>query len=409
MTTLSVTDGALLDPVTGELVEATIHVVDGRIEEVSPDAPRDADRVIDARGKTVLPGLIDAHFHAYAIELDSLELESRPLSYVALAAAPRLAAALRRGFTTVRDPAGGDAGIARAIRERLIPSPRYLWSGAGLSQTGGPGDVREPDRDIFCCWSHVLEVVDGVDALRLAVRERLRRGAHAIKVMASGGVIATSDTVRLPLYSAEELQAVCEEATRGGSYVAAHAYSPEAIRHAVDNGVRSIEHANFLDAETAEAMVDAEAFMVPTLVTYDAMSRRSAEAGIPDQMLAKNGEVLAAGRAAVELARAAGVPIGFGTDLMGSLEDEQLHGIRVQAEVDGVLETLRSATLVNSELLRRPDLGRIAPGCIADLLILDENPLERPAVLWTGERTVVQGGAALPAWVPPAPGQPADG
>src|SRR5262249_7484174 len=204
--------------------------------------PQRADRVIDARGGTVLPGLIDAHCHAYGISLDMMATESQPLSYVALKAARRLGAALARGFTTVRDPAGGDAGLARAIAEGLIAAPRYLWTGPGLSQTGGHGDARGADSEVCGCAAHSVQVVGGVDPLRRAVRERFRRGAHAIKIMASGGVMSLTDPIRIPQYSADEIRAVTDEATRRGSYVAAHAYSPEAIRHAVESGVRSIEH-----------------------------------------------------------------------------------------------------------------------------------------------------------------------
>jgi imidazolonepropionase-like amidohydrolase len=397
VTSLSIVNGLVFDGVSDDLVEGPVHVVDGEIVSVG-GVPRPADRVVDARGRTVLPGLIDAHCHAYGISLEMFAIETRPLSYVALAASRRLAAALARGFTTIRDPAGGDAGLARAITEGLLPSPRYLWTGAALSQTGGHGEVRGPDTDFCGCHAHTVEVVDGVDPLRRAVRDRFRRGAHAIKVMASGGVVSLTDPIRIPQYSAEELRAVSEEATRRGSYVAAHAYSPEAIRHAVDNGVRSIEHGNLLDADTAKVMAAAGAFLVPTLGTYEAMERRGGELGMADVSRAKNREVLDAGRSAVELARAAGVRVGFGTDLMGVLEDEQLAGLRVQVEVDGPLLALQSATSVNADLLGRPDLGRVQAGAAADLLIVDGNPLENPAVLWGAPagRTVVQAGTVLP-------------
>ena len=396
MTTLSIVNGLVFDGVSDELTEADIHVVDGRIASVGAQPPP-ADRVIDARGGTVLPGLIDAHCHAYGIDLNMLVTESLPLSYVALSGARRLAAALARGFTTVRDPAGGDAGLARAIREGLLPSPRYLWLGAALSQTGGHGDPRSPDSDLCGCGAHTCEIVDGVEPLRKAVRDRFRRGAHAVKIMTSGGVVSLTDPIRIPQYSAEEIQVVTAEAARRGSYVAAHAYSPEAIRHSIDNGVRSIEHGNLLDAETAVAMAAAGAFLVPTLITYDAMDRRGGELGMPAVSRQKNSEVLEAGRKAVELARGAGVRVGFGTDLMGPLEEEQLAGLRVQIEVDGVFTALQSATSVNADLLRRSDLGRVQEGCVADLLIVDRNVAEVPAVLWSGpeHRTVIQGGRVL--------------
>jgi imidazolonepropionase-like amidohydrolase len=206
-----------------------------------------------------------------------------------------------------------------------------------------------------------------------------------------------TDPIRVPQYSAEEVRAVTEEAARRGSYVAAHAYSPEAIRHSVLNGVRSIEHGNLLDAATAALMAEHGAFLVPTLVTYDAMNRRGAEIGMAPASQAKNREVLDAGRNAVELARAAGVRIGFGTDLMGVLEDEQLSGLQLQIEVEGPIEVLRSATSVNADLLGRGDLGRVRPGCVADLLVVYGNPLRNPELLWgSGDRrTVIRDGVPI--------------
>jgi imidazolonepropionase-like amidohydrolase len=293
--------------------------------------------------------------------------------------------------------AGGDPGFAKAIEEGLFPSPRYVYTGPALSQTGGHGDPRAADVEVCCCHHHMNEVVDGVDALRRAVRDRFRRGAHAIKIMTSGGVVSPTDPIRVPQYSVDEVRAVTEEAARRGSYVAAHAYSPEAIRHSVTNGVRTIEHGNLLDADTAALMADRGAYLVPTLVTYDAMERRGAEIGMADVSRAKNREVLDAGRTAVELARSAGVRIGFGTDLMGVLEDEQLAGLRLQLEVDGPLETLRSATSVNADLLGRSDLGRLRPGCVADLLVLGGDPFQHPELLWdrSARRTVIKGGVPV--------------
>jgi imidazolonepropionase-like amidohydrolase len=196
MSTLSIINAAVFDGVSDALADGPVHVADGRIVSVG-GPPQPADQVIDARGGTVLPGLIDAHCHAYGISLDMMATESQPLSYVALAAARRLARVLARGFTTVRDPAGGDAGLDRAIAENLIPSPRYLWTGAALSQTGGHGDARGPDSETCPCYAHGCEVVDGVDPLRKAVRERFRRGAHAIKIMTSGGVMSLADPIRI--------------------------------------------------------------------------------------------------------------------------------------------------------------------------------------------------------------------
>ncbi|MER7498992.1 amidohydrolase family protein [Nonomuraea pusilla] len=395
---LTIVNAAVFDGWSAEPVEGPVHVEDGVVVQVGGTAPASSGRVVDARGGTVVPGLIDAHFHAYGVALGLMEIEAAPLSYLALSGARRLAAALGRGFTTVRDVAGGDPGLAKAIEQGLIPSPRYLYTGPALTQTGGHGDPRPGDSDLCACGGHMGEIVDGVDPLRRAVRDRFRRGAHAIKIMASGGVVSLTDPIRIPQYSPEEVRAVTGEAARRGSYVAAHAYSPEAIVHSVENGVRSVEHGNLLDEATAALMAERGAYLVPTLATYDAMDRRGADVGLAPVSRAKNAEVLDAGRRAVEIAAAAGVRVGFGTDLMGALDDEQLNGLRLQAEVMGPLGALRSATSVNADLIGRDDLGRIRPGAVADLLVLDGDPFTDPSVLWAGpeRRTVIQNGTVLP-------------
>jgi len=361
-----------------------VHIVDGRVAETGdPDA-----RQLDGTGRWLVPGLIDAHFHAYATSMDGLENERGPLSYAAINGATRLAKALQRGFTTVRDVAGGDIGLARAIDADLFPSPRYHFTGPALSQTGGHGDPRSAHVDVCFSHGHMCEVVDGVDNLRLAVRNRLRTGAHAIKVMASGGVFSLTDPIRVPQYSADELRAVVDEATRRGSYVCAHAYSSEAVQHAVAAGVRSIEHGNLIDAETARLMAEAGAFLVPTLAAYDAMDRRGGEIGLNETSLAKNSEVLSKGQDAVRLAHEAGVRVGFGTDLMGDLEDDQLAGIRLQVEASGAAATLRSMTAVNAELIGDESLGHLSAGAYGDAVLLASDPLAEPAALWQQDARV---------------------
>jgi imidazolonepropionase-like amidohydrolase len=403
MRDLLITDVGVFDSRRGVLVDGPVWIADGVIQAVGSAAVgaagTGAER-LSGNGGTVIPGLIDCHCHAYGISLDGAWTESRELSYVALVAAERLGAALRRGFTTIRDVAGGDPGLAVAIAEGRLPSPRYLYTGPALSQTGGHGDPRSVDEASCGCAAHHLggigcEVVDGVDAVRAAVRDRFRRGAHAIKIMASGGVMSLTDPIRSPQYSAEEIRAAVDETRRRGSYVCAHAYSPEAVQHAVSNGVRSIEHGNLLDSPTAELMADRGAVLVPTLATYDAMGRWGVEIGMNPVSLAKNAEVLEHGRRAIELARAAGVTVGFGTDLMGELEREQLNGLRLQAEVEGVVRTLQAATIVNAEILGRADLGVVEAGAAADLVVLPGDVIADPALVWGGQRTVVQDGRVV--------------
>ena len=390
-------NGRFLDPETGLVTEGTLTAQDGVVAQVGSGSPGGAGEVLDLHCNTVIPGLIDAHFHAYAADMGGLLLERRILSYLALVAAQRLHDALERGFTTVRDVAGGDAGLSLAIRERKILSPRYLFTGPALSQTGGHGDPRAADVDLCFSHGHLSQIVDGVDNLRRAARERFRTGAHAIKLMTSGGVGSPTDPIGPPQYSAEEIRAVCDEADRRGSYVAAHAYSAEAIIHSVRNGVRSIEHGNLLDDASAAAMRDAGAFLVPTLGAYDAISRRADEAHLPQFVRIKNAEVLEAGLTSLAVAERYGIPIGFGSDNMGDFVDEQLVGIKLQLRTRSPLDVLRSATAVNADLLQRPDLGRIRIGAAADLLVLDGDPLLHPEVIWNQQRprTVIQAGQVV--------------
>jgi len=393
---ITITRARVFDGESAELLDADIRIEDGVIVAIENGLGGDGE-VLDAGGRVVTPGFIDNHFHAYGISLSMLQMEAARTSYVALLGARRLRRALERGFTTVRDVAGGDIGLARAIDEGLLASPRYFYTGPALSQTGGHGDPRDAHLDLCCGTHHGVEVVDGVDNLRVAVRERLRTGAHAIKIMTSGGVVSLSDPIRIPQYSPEEIRVVAEEAQRRGSYVAAHAYSPEAILHAVTNGVRSIEHGNLMDAATATLMADAEAVLVPTLVTYFAMAEQGARLGMADVALRKNAEVLESGKQAIELATAAGVTVGFGSDLMGDLETEQLRGLQVQHEVQGTLELLRSLTSRNADILRGPDVGRVRVGAAGDLVVLDGDPFDQPDVLWrrTAGRVVVQAGVRV--------------
>ncbi len=395
---LVVINGMIFDGVADEPFDGGVRVSAGRIVEVGPEVTPaggpPGERMIDAAGGTIMPGLIDAHLHAFAIGLTGELGEVTPRTYVGVKATRRLTAALARGFTTVRDVAGGDPAFARAGVEGLYWSPRYLYTGAALSETGGHGDRRDPESEFCLHGGHGCEVVDGPDAVRQAVRDRFRRGAHAIKLMTSGGVVSPSDPLRVPQYSVDEIRVATEEAGRRGSYVAVHAYSPEAIIHSVANGCRTVEHGNLLDPEAAMIMAEHGAFLVPTLAAYEAMRTRGAELGLPAVAQQKNREVLDAGRDSIPIARAAGVPIGFGSDLMGDLQDDQLNGLRLQAEVDGWPNALRSATSVNAALIQRDDLGRIAVGAVGDLLVLADDVFARPESLYDERRprTVIRSG-----------------
>jgi imidazolonepropionase-like amidohydrolase len=179
-----------------------------------------------------------------------------------------------------------------------------------------------------------------------------------------------------------------DEARRAGTYVLAHAYTPEAIRRAVEVGVRTVEHGNLIDQKTADLMAERGAYLVPTLVTYDVLSKHGSELGLPEESLAKLADVVKAGTNSLRIAHAAGVKMAFGSDLLGELHVYQSDEFRIRSEVLGSAEVIRSATLVGAEVLRMEgQLGVIAPGAFADLIVLEDNPLEDISVLLgQGER-----------------------
>jgi imidazolonepropionase-like amidohydrolase len=244
--------------------------------------------------------------------------------------------------------------------------------------------------------SLVSRIVDGVPEMLRAVRDELRKGADHIKLMVSGGVASPNDPLDSLQFTEDEIRAAVGEAQAWKRYVCAHAYGADAIARAVRCGVRSIEHGNLIDDGTARLMREKGAFIVPTLVTYDAMRRRGGEFALPAVSREKNKIVLDAGLRSLEICRAAGVPIGFGTDLLGALQLEQSREFLIRAEVMSPLEILCSATIVNAELLQcEGKLGIIAPGAFADLLVIDGDPLKDLGLLQAAGahiRAIMKGG-----------------
>jgi len=378
----------ILDLRAGVLRSGGVRIEGERIVEVCDSPVRHAGaREIDLRGRTLMPGLIDAHVHAVITSMNLATMLSRPVSLVSQQARVLLEAMLRRGFTSVRDAGGADWGLAEATAQGLIRGPRLFYSGRVLSQTGGHGDFRPRSDETGLCACHIhtsgfAHVADGVAAVRKAAREELRRGASQVKIMASGGVASPTDPIWNLQYSGEEMRAIVEEARGWRRYAMAHAYTPEAIRRAVEAGVRTIEHGNLIDRPTAELMREREAFLVPTLVTYFAIDELGRALGFPAVSQQKVKDVLDAGLASIEIARAAGVRLGFGTDLLGETHDQQSRELFIRAKVEPPLDVLRSATLVNAEILGHAgELGEIVPGAFADLLAVDGDPLQDLAVL----------------------------
>ena len=395
MTTLFIANGNVLDVHTLTLQTGhSVLVQDGRIAAIGPQlqAPEGA-QVIDAKGLTVMPGLIDCHVHMVASSFDLGMVAKLPNVFTMLRALPIMKAMLDRGFTTVRDAGGADWSLAEAVRTGLVQGPRVFPSGKALSQTGGHGDFRPRSDELeLCGCTHKLgnlaRVVDGVDACRLAVREEILKGSTQIKVMASGGVSSPNDPIGNLGYSEAELRAIVEEASNANTYVLAHAYTARAIARAVRCGVRTIEHGNLVDAPTAELMAELGAYMVPTLVTYEGLATEGERYGLPPLSIAKIEAVRGQGKQAIAILAKAGVKMGLGSDLLGETHYLQSDELRLRAEILGNGPVLQQATLIGAEILgQQGQLGEVTAGAIADLLLVDGNPLTDIACLLNqGER-----------------------
>ncbi|WPB58935.1 amidohydrolase family protein [Xylophilus sp. GOD-11R] len=383
----------VLDLDAGSLVR-NVDVVVGNESIVSMGqglpVPADAQGVYDATGLTLMPGLIDCHVHATASTVNLGVSAKMPNALSVIRALPILKGMLSRGFTSVRDAGGSDWALSSASKDWLIDAPRIFPSGKALSQTGGHGDFRQRGDQLEACScsyriGDIGRVVDGVDEVRRAARDELTRGATQIKVMASGGVTSPNDPIGNTGYSMDELKAIVAEAEAWQTYVMAHAYTPRAIRRAVEAGVRTIEHGNLIDEETAQLLREKNVFVVPTLITFDMLAVEGEKFGLPPESIAKVDDVRLQGRAAIAMLHRVGVKMGFGSDLLGESHRHQSAELQVRAEIVGNLESIRSATTVAAEILMRAgQLGVIRPGATADILLVRGNPLEDIGVL-TGQ------------------------
>jgi imidazolonepropionase-like amidohydrolase len=376
--------GAVLDVDTGTLRRADVLLQGRRIAAVGPGLAVGDARVVELGGRTVMPGLIDCHVHVCADGMVSYPTLFPSL--VTARAARLLNETLLRGFTTIRDMGGADAGLRCAVEDGLFAGPRMFVSGRPLSQTGGHGDMRNPADACPACTlraeANMMVVADGVDGVRRAAREEIRRGVDQIKIMASGGISSPADPVDYDQYALDEIAAVVDEAVRARKYVAAHAYTPTAISRAVGSGVRTIEHGNFLDEDAAALMAARGAILVPTLVVYRRVVQHAAEVGISAFHLEKAREVLATGTRSLEIAQRAGVRMALGTDLFRAPKQYQAEELLIRAEALPVAEVLRQATIHGAEVVRMQGrLGRIAEDYLADLLVVEGDPLADLRVL----------------------------
>jgi imidazolonepropionase-like amidohydrolase len=393
MASLLIHNATLIDGNGGEpRANTSVLTEDGRITRIGPHDVFETNvdtSVIDASGRYLLPGLTDAHVHLGLTENNGQI--TQPLSAYSVKLIGFIEAALYEGFTTVRDAGGLDPSWAGVVSRGMIPGPRILPSGAFLSQTGGHGDHRAAYMDDFQ-W-HVpgliggAQLCDGPHEVRKAARDQLRRGATQIKVMASGGAASPTDPIEATQFTVEELRAAVEEAQARNTYVLAHAYHAKSIANCVEAGVRSIEHGNLLDEETAARMAAAGAFLVPTMVTYDVLSQFGDQLGLTKFQHQKIRMVAEGAQDSVRMASEAGVRIASGSDLLGAMMNQKAREFALKAEVIGPMPAIVSATKTNAELFGMADsIGTVEEGKQADLVVVDGDPLSDITVLADASR-----------------------
>ena len=362
-----------------------VLVEGGRIREVSRKvkAPKGA-HAIDVGGRTLMPGLIDAHMHAYASDVNMFRVEAAGATYRAAHAVRMLGFMLDCGFTTVRDVGGGDYSLAKAIADGLVRAPRFLYSGKVLSMTGGHGDMRKidelPQYHAMCScgiFNSFAKIADGVDECIRATREELRQGAHCIKIMGSGGVASPTDPIWMNQYREDEIRAIVTECVERRSYASAHCHPASAIRRCVEFGVRSIEHGTLIDDETAKFVAKSKSYIVPTLSICFALVELGPKLGFPPESQVKAQYAYDQALSGLDRMRKAGVKVGYGTDLLGSTTVQQCREFTLRREVYKPVELLRQATSINAELMMMEgQIGCVAPEAYADLIVVDGDPLK---------------------------------
>ena len=400
-------DCALLDCTGADpALHSTVIVEGDRIARVAPArdlaVPRDAVAV-DCAGKTLMPGLTDAHVHAAIVETDPGKARRESAATIALRIKQVLEDTLDAGFTTIRDAFGLDWGFAQATERGLVRGPRILFVGSCLSQTGGHGDWREPHHEHAPIEGirglvAMPRICDSPDEMRRGAREMLRMGAHGIKIMAGGGCMSPTDELEHTQLTLEEIGAAAYEARAVGKICLAHVYTPRGIMNAVRAGVRSIEHGNFLDEESATCMREAGAFFVPTLTTYELISAFGAAQGIPQRNIDKIDRAKAGGLESLRVARAAGLEIASGSDVLAAMQPFKAMELALKAKVLGAHGAILSATHTNAKLFGLADeIGTIEEGKRADLLLVDGDPLADVALLQDASRVrlVLQGGVGM--------------
>ncbi len=386
----------LWDGVSDEAVENAAVVVEGtRIREAGANVTYTGEaHRIDCDGLFLMPGLIDAHYHANTPSYDFYGTDRMHPALLASHAMRLLTGALDRGYTTIRDAGGGDIGLAQSLDAGLIDGPRFFYPGKALTQTGGHGDMRRRGELELCgCGEYsgvICEAVDGPHEMRKAVRQRFRQGATQIKIFLSGGVSTELAPLEMPHFTDAEILVAVEEAARRGSYVMAHCHTDAGARRCLELGVRTIEHGSLIEPETAALIAEAGAYVVPTLSAGELIAENAEALGLPASATDKVRDVNKRTLDAIEACAKAGVKLGLGCDLHGDIFlQTQGRELLLRGQVQRPVDVLRSATSINAEIVQRAgELGQITPGALADLIVVDGDPLSDLSVFVNSATTV---------------------
>jgi len=362
-------------------------IENNQVREIGATVTSHTAEIIDLEHRTLMPGLIDAHVHVLVALLDLNANERLPDAIIMVRSLNIMQGMVMRGFTTVRDLGGATGALVQAAKEAPTPTPRLYVPGKALCQSGGHCDYRGPyDDNPKVKTGHPLgamgRVCDGIAEVRKACREEIKGGADYIKVMANGGVSSPSDPIHFLAFSREELIAIVEEANNTGRYVSGHVYTDEAIRRVVEVGFHSLEHCNLIQPETARLAAEKGCCAVPTLVAYDRLASDGARFGLPAASVAKIDDVRLAGMESITIMREAGLPMAYGSDLLGPLHPYQSEEFLIRSRVLPTHEVIASATSVAAKLLRMEGkIGTLSPGAFADLIVVDGDPLKDISLL----------------------------
>jgi imidazolonepropionase-like amidohydrolase len=385
---IAITDGTLFDGTGSPPVKKATVLVEGeKILDVGRgiDIPGDAE-IVEASGKTVMPGLVDAHVHL-CINGDPniLSLIQYSPGLIQLMAAHNALKTLEGGYTTVRDmgaPMGFAISLKQAIERGIARGPRIVTSGMVISQTGGHADFYLPSGVRF---GNMSRIADGPHETRKAAREQLREGADWLKICSSGGVMSPADPVDTRQFTLDEIEAVVDEAAAVGRSVASHAHGTTGIKNAVRAGVRSIEHGTMMDEEAVSLMAEKEVFHVPTLIASRNIVEYGRKAGIPEYAVAKAEEIAQYPPKSMMLSHRAGVKVAVGTDAGTPFNRHGSNAKELELMVEAgftTSEALVAATKVGAEAVGYGGLtGTVERGKWADIILVDGDPLRDIKVL----------------------------